>query len=348
MRNLLTYPFTYFLVALLITLIGTPVARYIALKYNIVDIPDARRIHRQPTPYLGGLFVFVAFIVSGYFAVNNLNTVEPVSKAGLIAGISLIFLLGITDDLFGMPAPVKMAGIGVAATTLYLCGFTVGFTRYHFINYPMTLFWFLGITNAANLMDNMNGLSSGLGVLTALFMAWLAYLRNDPVVIACALTLAGAYLGFLRYNFPNAKIFLGDSGSVLLGFSLALLGLMVGRHTPAMTTLAPIFLLSLFVFDTFFVAGSRWARKIHFWEGAGMDHTSHRLVSMGYTSVKAVLILYAVNVVIGLNSVIMWHSSTWFGILLGLFIIVFGAVMGRKLHKVPIITKDRITGTDDA
>lgn len=340
MERLLASPFIYLFPALLITLIGTPIARLIALSFNIVDIPDTRRIHREPTPYLGGLFVFAAIVFSGYLAFNNLFMLDPVSEINLLIGVTLVFLLGLYDDLIGMPAGLKMAGIGIATTILYLGGFSVAFTDYHVINYPLTLFWFLGISNAANLMDNMNGLSSGLGVITSLFMAYLAWLKNDPIVMALAFIVAGTYLGFLRYNFPKARIFLGDSGSVLLGFSLATLGLMVGRHTGAMNTLAPILLLSLFVFDTFFVAGSRWARRIHFWEGAGMDHTSHRLVSMGYSSISAVLILYAVNIIIGINCIIIWHSDLWFGILLTVLIIVLGIAFGKKLHKVPIIQKE--------
>ena len=339
MQNFFTNPSFCLLIALFITLVGTPIARAIALKYNIVDHPDSRRIHNEPTPYLGGLFTYVAIIIAGYFAITNFTTLEYLTPVSLFIGFTLIFLAGLLDDLFGLPAGVKMISIGVAASLLYVNGFSVEFTAYHFINYPLTLFWFLGITNSANLMDNMNGLASGCGVITALFMAYLAYLRSDPAVMGLALGIAGAYLGFLKYNFPKAKIFLGDSGSILLGFSLATLGLMVGRHTGPMTTLAPIFLVGLFVFDTFFVAFSRWSRKIYFWEG-GLDHTSHRFVSLGFSNKNAVMLVWGINIIFGLNAVILWHSSVSYGTALAVIISLLGVVFWRYLNKVPIIEKD--------
>ncbi len=336
MDRLLTNPGIYFIIAALVTLAGTPLARAIALKYNIVDIPDERRIHKKATPYLGGLFIYIALLIAGFLSLNNLFSIEPMAPLSLLVGFTLIFLAGILDDLFGLPAGVKMTSIGVSATVLYLSGYSVEFTPYHFFNYPLTLFWFLGITNSANLMDNMNGLSSGCGVITALFMAYLAYLKSDPAVVGLALAVGGAYLGFMRYNFPKAKIFLGDAGSILLGFSLATLGLLVGRHSGVMTTLAPIFLVGLFIFDTFFVAFSRWARKIYFWEG-GMDHTSHRFVSLGFSKTTAVMMVWGINVIFGLNAVIMWHSSIQYGVMLSIMIFILGIVFWWRLDKVPVI-----------
>ncbi|MBU1023215.1 undecaprenyl/decaprenyl-phosphate alpha-N-acetylglucosaminyl 1-phosphate transferase [bacterium] len=339
MHNFITNPAFCLLIALVITLVGTPIARSIALKFNIVDKPDFRRIHHEPTPYLGGLFIYIAIIVAGFFAITNFMTLESLAPVSLFVGLTLVFLAGLLDDLFSLPAGVKMISIGVAASLLYVNGFSVEFTQYHFINYPLTLFWFLGITNSANLMDNMNGLASGCSVITSLFMAYLAYLRSDPSLIGLALAVAGAYLGFLKYNFPKAKIFLGDSGSIILGFSLAALGLMVGRHTGPMTTLAPIFLVGLFVFDTFFVAFSRWARKIYFWEG-GLDHTSHRFVSLGFSNTTAVMMVWGINVVFGLNAVILWHSSIAYGTALAIIIFLLGIAFWRRLDQVPIIEKN--------
>ena len=334
-------PGAYFIIALTITLIGTPIARIIALKLGIVDHPDERRIHKEPTPYLGGLFIYLALVVSGYFALGNLFTIEPLVPIALFAGLTLVFIAGILDDFIKLPAGIKMISIGVAATVLYLSGYSVEFTRWHFINYPLTLFWFLGITNAANLMDNMNGLASGCGIVSALFLAWLAGLRSDPALVALSLVLAGAYFGFLRYNFPKAGIFLGDAGSIILGFSLATLGLAVGRHTGITTTLAPIYLLGLFIFDTFFVAFSRWSRKTYFWEG-GMDHTSHRFVSLGFTKRQAVMLVWVLNILFGLNAVILWRSSASYGIPLAIVLFILGVIFWRRLDRVPIITREPV------
>lgn len=338
-------PFSFFILAMVLVLAGTPLARLIALRFNVVDKPGQKKIHHIPTPYLGGLFIYIAVVASGYLAVKNLITIEPIHPVFLLVSFSLMFLVGLLDDLKKFPPVLKMFAIGVAATILYLAGYSVEFTSYHVINYPLTLFWFLGITNAANLMDNMNGLASGCGVITALFMAYLAVLRADPAVAALALIIAGAYLGFLPYNFPKAKIFLGDAGSIVLGFSLATLGLMVGRHTGVMTTLAPIYLVGLFVFDTFFVAFSRWARKIYFWEG-GLDHTSHRLVSFGYSKTYAVMLVWFINVIFGLNAVILWHSSILYGTFLAVIVFALGVVFWWKLDKIQGISETNSTETE--
>ena len=335
-------PFSYFIIAVVIVLAGTPLARLIALKFNIVDKPDLKKIHQTATPYLGGLFIYIAIVFTGYLATQNLITIEPIHPVFLLVSFSLMFLVGLLDDLNRFPPAIKMFSLGVAATILYLAGYSVEFTPYHVINYPLTLFWYLGITNAANLMDNMNGLASGCGVITALFMAYLAVLRADPAVAALALIIAGAYLGFLPYNFPKAKIFLGDAGSIVLGFSLATLGLMVGRHTGIMTTIAPIYLVGLFIFDTFFVAFSRWARKIYFWEG-GLDHTSHRLVSLGFSKTYAVMLVWFINVIFGLNAVILWHSSVLYGTFLAVIVFALGVVFWWKLDKVPVIEYKKTT-----
>jgi len=339
MERLLYHPGIYFVIALVITLAGTPLARAFALKFGIVATPGEKRIHSTSTPILGGVFVFISFIVAGYFAYENLFSLEPISPFYLLASLTLIFIIGMIDDFIKLPAAIKMTSIGICATILYLGGYSVEFTSWHFINYPLTLFWFLGITNAANLLDNMDGLAPGCAVISGLFMAWLASMRHDPLLIGFALILAGAYFGFLKYNFPKAKIFLGDTGSVLLGFSLATLGLAIGRHTGVTMTLAPIVLLGLFIFDTFFVAFSRWARKIYFWEG-GLDHTSHRFVSLGFAKTVSVMLVWLLNVIFGLNAVIIWNSSPFYGISLTIIILVLGIFFWKRLDKIPQITLD--------
>ena len=164
-------------------------------------------------------------------------------------------------------------------------------------------------------------------------------------VVALALIIAGAYLGFLPFNFPKARIFLGDGGSIILGFSLATLGLMVGRHTGIMTTLAPIYIVGLFVFDTFFVAFSRWARKIYFWEG-GLDHTSHRFVSIGYSKTYSVMLVWMLNILFGLNAVILWHSQTFYGAILAIVILALGIIFWWRLDKIPVITNKNTDGAE--
>lgn len=358
MPDLLLKPAAWFWIALLVSLAGTPVARLIAIRFDILDHPKSgnHKTHNEPTPYLGGLFltlaVLVTFLVVGYQLPYANGALMGASSAGFdrevhvplaCLAIVYIFLLGLYDDINGSGQGYKMTHIGLAATLLYLSGIHVEWTPWHAVNYPLTIFWLLGITNAANLMDNMNGLSSGTGAIVAFGYALLATLRNDPVSAALALALSGGLLGFWVYNFPKARIFLGDSGAMTMGFVLAMLGLMTGRPSANLgpdptipQVLAAIYMTGIFVADTFFVAFSRGARKIHFWDG-GKDHTSHRFVNLGLTAVQAVLAVYSLAALMTFGAATMYFlPSVQQSGLLAALILAGSIAFWRRLDRVPV------------
>lgn len=354
----LTNPAAWFWIAFALAAAGTPLARLIAIRCNILDHPKSgeHKTHEEPVPYMGGLFLMVAVALT--LAVTGLalpysngstlgggnGTPPEVAVPFAVLALIYIFAAGLLDDIGGIGQGYKMVHIGLAATLLYLAGIRVEWTPWHAINYPLSLFWFIGITNAANLMDNMNGLSGGTGAIAAFGYALLAVLRGDPVAASVALALSGALLGFLIYNFPKAKIFLGDAGAMTLGFSLALLGLLTGRPSENLAqpdpslpqVLAAIYMTGIFIADTFFVAFSRGARKRHFWDG-GKDHTSHRFVNLGLSKVQAVLAVYALTAFIVGGAVLMYFlPSAALGAAVAVALLLGGILFWWRLDRIPV------------
>ena len=333
------------------TIVGTPIARDIALAYKIVDAPIAgsSKTHRKSTPYLGGLPLFIALMAGMFLVLHQTSRVLPPSFNIylILAAFTLIFLVGLWDDLKGMIPGIKMFMLAVAGTILFAGGGRISFIPDDWqipgliLAWILTLFWILGITNAANLMDNMNGLSSGTGIVAGLSILAIATIGGDPVGIGLAMILVGALLGYIFYNFPNAQIFFGDSGSITLGFYLSFLGIMAGRlpapdgFNAAGQTLAPIIVMGVFVFDTFFVAFSRGKRKINFWWG-GKDHTSHRFVNYGFSKTFAVILVWLLGAVFGGAAILAKISPSWLSTLIALFMLAAGIWFWRQLEKVPV------------
>jgi len=335
------------------TVVGTPIARMIALRFGIVDTPVAgsSKTHLEPTPYLGGLPLFVAVMAGTYIVLHQTERVLPdyFSMWPVLASIAFLFLVGLWDDILGMIPGVKMLMLAVAGTILFFGGVRVTFIPVEWgyigqaIAWALSLFWVLGITNSANLMDNMNGLAAGMGIVAGLSVLAIASLGSDPVAMGLSLVLIGALLGYIPYNYPRAAIFLGDAGSITLGFYVSLLGLIAGRMPapegipPLSHTLAPILVVGVFVFDTFFVAFSRGKRKINFWWG-GKDHTSHRFVNFGFSKAFAVVLVWLLGAVFGGMGVLVKISPWWLAALETIVLLAAGIWFWRQLDKVPIET----------
>jgi len=335
--------------------VGTPIAREIAIKLGIVDAPIAgsSKIHEKATPYLGGLPLFIGLAAGSYIVLHQGATILPetFNPWFVLAALAIIFIVGLWDDIRGMKPGVKMALLCVCGTLMFYGGAKVGFIPESWgvpgsiLTWVLTLFWFLGITNAANLMDNMNGLASGTAIVAALSIVVIASIGGDPVGIGLGLVLAGSLLGYLPYNFPKASIFFGDAGSMVLGFYLSFLGLMAGRlplnpvdgFDALSHTFAPIIVVGIFVFDTFFVAFSRGKRKINFWWG-GRDHTSHRFVNYGFSKTFAVILVWIMGAIFGGVAILARITPGWLSVVLAIGIMVVGIWFGRVLDKIPVET----------
>lgn len=299
-----------FLTALIFSIVSTPIARRIALAVGVVDAPAARKVHTDPVPLLGGAAIYAAFMV-GLIVLGDRAYIREL--IGIMLGATLVSLFGLADDHWGLHAYLKLGGQLLAGIILLLGGTQVNlFPNHLWVNWAITLLWVVGMTNALNLLDNMDGLSGGVTTVAAAFFILLAAMGNPPQILvgAMAAALVGACVGFLRYNLNPATIFMGDTGSLFLGFVLAALGIKLRfpNNVPWTTWLVPICVLALPIFDTTLVFVSRLRRGKNPLTTPGKDHLSHRLVALGLTRREAVLTCYLIGGACGMVAIYIAQS----------------------------------------
>jgi UDP-GlcNAc:undecaprenyl-phosphate GlcNAc-1-phosphate transferase len=294
----------------LIAFAATPVTLLVARRIGLVAIPNARKTHSVPTPLLGGVAIWVAFVVS--LLIFGRGSAELSQMFAIIIGGTLISIVGFIDDRIGLGPVPKMAGQIVAALVLILGGVKAHIfsDTVWYLNVAVTILWIVGICNATNYMDNMDGLAAGVSAVAAGSFLVLAALNGQVLVASLAAALLGACAGFLVYNFQPAISFMGDTGSLLLGFMLAVLGIKLSfPHISIQSTwMAPIIVLGLPLFDTALVTISRFRRGISVLQG-GADHSSHRLARLGLSNRRVVIALYTVGASLGLLTVFITQSE---------------------------------------
>ena len=290
-----------FLLAAGIVAFVTPLTIHVATAFHIHDTPDGRlKKHERATPYLGGLAVATGFVV----AFSLLSTSESIGQRalGILAGGFMMLLLGLYDDLIDLVPLVKFLGQMLAAAALYKAGVRTDIAVLgEWGNLVLTVLWVTGITNAFNIIDVMDGLASGVACIAALFLFVIASAVGDaPDVPFMAIVLAGSLVGFLRFNFTPARIFLGDTGSLFIGFMMGALSMLVSySHHNQMAALTPLVLLAVPIFDTGFVALHRARQGIPFFRGSP-DHFALRLTNNGRSVRQTVLGVYRTSVLLGL------------------------------------------------
>ncbi|MDQ4077615.1 MAG: undecaprenyl/decaprenyl-phosphate alpha-N-acetylglucosaminyl 1-phosphate transferase [Chloroflexota bacterium] len=280
-----------FFASLLLAVGGTPLMRGLAIRTGVIDQPATRKLHSTPIPLLGGVAIYAA-VCGALFLFSDRFYVAQV--ASILLGATWVSFFGLWDDRVGLAAvPKLLAQLGGAAI-LIASGVMVRLPVPEVLNVALTLLWIIGITNALNLLDNMDGLSSGVGAVAATFFLLLAALSGQYLVGSMAAAVLGACLGFLLYNFNPASIFMGDTGSLFLGFVLAALGIKLRFPTnvPWVTWMVPLLVLAVPLFDTTLVFISRLRRGKNPLTTPGKDHISHRLVARGWTRREAVLLIY--------------------------------------------------------
>ncbi|NJK81888.1 MAG: undecaprenyl/decaprenyl-phosphate alpha-N-acetylglucosaminyl 1-phosphate transferase [Chloroflexaceae bacterium] len=282
-------------------MIVTPLAKRAALRTGVISVPRSRDIHVAPVPLLGGAAIYAAFVLALLFVGDRTYIRELV---GILLGATLISLFGLVDDRWGLSPAIKMGGQVLAGIVLLVGGVQVNLFDQGWLNWGLTLFWVVGITNALNFLDNMDGLSGGVATIAAAFFLLLAAM-NEPtqiLVAAMAAALIGACAGFLRYNWNPANIFMGDTGSLFLGFILAALAIKLRFpfNTYVVTWMVPVMVLLVPIFDTTLVVVSRLRRRVNPFTTPGKDHISHRLVALGMNKREAVLTVYLLCGVVGM------------------------------------------------
>lgn len=300
----------YFLMAasaLILAVGGTPLIRRFALHYGVMDTPAARKIHKNPVPLMGGAAIYIAFIAALLFFGRRAYINEVV---GIFVGATLISLMGLVDDRWGLGSYVKLLGQIVAASILIYSGVQVQlFGGWRDIG--LTLLWVITITNALNLLDNMDGLSGGIAMIAAVFFTLLAALGDQYLVGALAAALAGACAGFLIHNWNPAHIFMGDTGSLFLGFLLAAVGIKLRfpANSDSITWMIPVMVLAVPLFDTSLVFLSRLRQGKNPLTTPGKDHISHRLANLTGSRREAVLICYLLAGAGGLAAVFITEAN---------------------------------------
>ncbi len=301
--------------ALVLAVGGTPMVRRMALQLGVIDNPGARKIHANPVPLLGGVAIYGAFILALVLFGDRQYINEVV---GIFVGASLVSLMGAIDDSRGLGAYFKLGGQMAAAAILILSGVQVQLGP-TWLNVLITLVWVVGITNAFNLLDNMDGLSGGIAMIAAIFFTLLAALSDQYLVGTLAAALAGASAGFLFYNWNPAYIFMGDAGSLFLGFLLASVAIKLRfpSNSVTVTWMIPVLIMAVPIFDTSMVFISRLRRGKNPLTTPGKDHISHRLAFLTGSRREAVLICYLLAGAVGLTAVFVAEAGLWEAIAVG-------------------------------
>lgn len=290
-------------------LLLTPCLRRLAFKVGALDQPNARKIHRQAMPLLGGVAVYLSFWAVAALALYLHGGGGQLQ--GLFWGSTLILLLGLYDDLKGLSYQAKFAGQFAAALILLLYNIKIEFITLPFREItslgifivPLTLIWVVGITNAVNLIDGADGLAAGVSAIAALVM--FALTRGEfQLIPLLTLILAGAALGFLPYNFSPARIFLGDAGSLFLGFMLSALAIIGVTKQAAFTTLIiPVLIFGLPITDTLYAMWRRFRSRRPIFQ-ADNGHIHHRLLDLGLSTRQTVMVLYLCSIYFGVAAII--------------------------------------------
>jgi len=296
-----------FTAALLIATAATPLARRAGARWGFVDLPSGRKVHTSPVPRFGGIAMVSAVLVAllifeGRYGVDQL--------ASILTGASWVSILGTLDDRWGLRPIYKLLGQVGAAVFLIFLGVQVSFLPVDWLNWAVTIMWIVGITNAINFLDNMDGLAGGIVAIASGYFLLLAVQSGQYLVGGLAAALLGASVGFLFYNLNPASIFMGDTGSLFLGFMLAVLGIKLRfpGNSPTVTWMVPVLVLALPIFDTTLVVMSRIRRGVRP-TTAGKDHISHRLVRKGFTQREAVMLLYLVSGMSGMVAQFVTHAA---------------------------------------
>lgn len=328
-------------VSLIVAFVGailiTPLVKRLAFRIGAVDAPNYRKVHSRIMPRLGGLAIFISFLI-GLVILRPVPT-EPLVQSGenpfiiplaMVLAATVIVITGVLDDMYEISAKAKMIGQLVAACIIvFFGGIQIEFINlpfggeleFGFLSIPFTILWIVGITNAINLIDGLDGLAAGVSTIALITLACMALIMGNMFVVATAAILACSTIGFLFYNFHPAKIFMGDTGALFLGFMIAVLSLLGFKGVTIFSFIIPVIMLGVPISDTFFAIVRR-IRNGQKWSDPDKSHLHHRLIDVGFSHRQAVLIIYGIAAMFGLAAIIFSMAKLWGAILLITVILV--------------------------
>lgn len=317
-----------FILALAVAFAATPAVKMLAIRIKAVDVPrDSRRMHKTPIPRLGGLAIFLGFLVS----ILIFGRTGP-QMAAILVGAILLVALGMVDDVVALKPGIKFLGQIVAALIPTLAGVVItrftnpfsagGYFNLEIFSIPVTILWIVGITNAVNFIDGLDGLACGVSAIATVTMFVIAVLYSEYQIALMMAALAGACLGFLPYNMNPAKIFMGDTGSMFLGYILAVTSIQgLFKFYAVISFAVPFILLGLPIFDTAFAIIRRLAHGQSPLQ-ADRGHVHHRLIDLGFDQKQSVAILYAFSAVLGLTAVLLATTNEAKLVILALAVLI--------------------------
>ena len=310
-------------------------------KWNIMDVPSERKIHTQAIPRSGGIAIILSAII--VLLINHfLHWSRPSIFLKILPSFVVLIVIGIYDDKKGSNAILKFSFQTLAAILLYINGISINLISNPFggyfvfsgwLSFLITIFWVVGLINAINLLDGMDGLATGVILISSIFIFIIAMISHNTLILFLSLLMIAITSGFLVFNFPPAKIFMGDTGSMFLGFMMALIGILGNRKSAvSITLLFPIILLIIPIFDTFLAIVRRVVTKKNIFQ-ADKKHLHHRFLSLGISQRKAVLIIYGFNIYLGLLALFsLILSPSYFFVLL--VILLVSLLLGMESLRV--------------
>lgn len=335
--QLIAYVMLALLVALVVSFMMTPVVKTFAYKVGAIDVPkDNRRMHKTPIPRLGGLAIFIGFMVSILLFAHITSEMKSI-----LLGAVIIVVLGVVDDIMALPAMLKfVVQIGAALIPATNGVQILAFSNPNIfsenlywvlggLSVPFTVLWIVGLTNAVNLIDGLDGLANGVSAISATTMLVIALMASEAQVAIVMAALVGASVGFMPYNLNPAKMFMGDTGATFLGYILATMSIQgLFKYYAVISFVVPFMILGLPIFDTAFAFIRRIAHgqsPMH----ADRSHIHHRLIDMGLNQKQAVATLYVISAILGLSAVVLTTSGEQKAILLFLTLCIVGVVAAR-------------------
>ncbi|RSK28635.1 undecaprenyl/decaprenyl-phosphate alpha-N-acetylglucosaminyl 1-phosphate transferase [Bacillus sp. HMF5848] len=327
----------------------TPVVKKLAFVIGATDKPNHRKVHQKIMPRLGGLAIYLSFIVGVLVLRPDSSYMIPI-----IIGSTIIIITGILDDMRELSAKVKfIAQIAAASVVVIYGGIDIDFITLPFgaeldfgpLAIPLSILWIVGITNAINLIDGLDGLAAGVSTIALVTITGMAMVIGNasaPFVIAIGLILIGSTTGFLLYNFYPAKIFMGDTGALFLGFMIAVLSLLGFKNVTVISFIAPVIILGVPISDTFFAIIRRILHKQPL-SAPDKSHLHHCLLRLGYSHPKTVLIIYGLSALLGLTAFVFTTvTHTWISGMIVLTLLLIVEVGAEKIglmgqHHRPVL-----------
>ncbi|WP_428909663.1 glycosyltransferase family 4 protein [Niallia sp. Krafla_26] len=329
------------LICLISSILITPVVKKLAFLVGATDKPNQRKVHQNIMPRLGGLAIYISFVV-GIFIMLPEHLIDN-TLSSIMIGCTIIVITGIFDDIFEISPKLKLFGQLAAALVVIVWGdikvefinlpFTDGILEFGYMSVPITLLWIIGITNAINLIDGLDGLAAGVSSIALITISFMGILFGNPFVTIVAAILLASTIGFLFYNFHPAKIFMGDTGALFLGYMIAVLSLLGFKNVAFISFIIPIIILGVPISDTFFAIMRRILNKKPIMQ-PDKSHLHHCLLGLGFSHRQTVLIIYAIAAFFGLVAIIFSQAKLLGSIVLIITLLILIEALAEKIGLV--------------